>query len=222
MFSDFRPSIFLALFLFSACASSPDKAEASKESKRSVVETSADVSRDTIRKTGDGFTDAALSPLEDLNLKRDKIPAEFDQFNTPYDPLIIHDCDLIAARVRQLDTQLEADFDVQLARSQKEDETGKDDNGEKIASQASGFALGTIASEARGLIPFRGLVRHATGASAHEKAVDAAFQKAYLRRAYLKGLGKASGCVYPAAPLDLDYSDEEIGAPISYRNTQPD
>jgi hypothetical protein len=49
-------------------------------------------------------------------------------------------------------------------------------------------------------IPFRSLVREATGASAHERRLRAAFQAGVARRSYLKGVGAQLGCAPPAAP----------------------
>lgn len=188
-----------------------------------IRQSSVELGGQMIRETGSGLGDAALSPLEDLNLKRDKIPEEFNRFNTPYDPPPELTCEEIAFEVRTLDTLLEPDIDVQLEMIRRAEAAGEKKDG-KIASQASGFALGTIASEARGLIPFRGLVRQATGASAHEKKVDAAFQRAFLRRAYLKGLGQGINCAYPAAPLPIQYTDKENtdNAPITYRADAPE
>ena len=49
-------------------------------------------------------------------------------------------------------------------------------------------------------IPFRSLVREATGASEHERKLRSAFQGGVARRAYLKGVGAQLGCAPPAAP----------------------
>ena len=49
-------------------------------------------------------------------------------------------------------------------------------------------------------IPFRSIVREATGASAHERKLRAAFERGVARRAYLKGVGAQLGCAPPAAP----------------------
>ena len=61
----------------------------------------------TLRQTRDGLGDAALSPLEDLNLKREKIPAAIAGLLSPYEPLPDCECATIARAVRELDTLLE-------------------------------------------------------------------------------------------------------------------
>ena len=50
------------------------------------------------------------------------------------------------------------------------------------------------------LIPFRGLIRELSGANAQERAVQAAIQAGLARRGFLKGLGAARRCQYPAGP----------------------
>lgn len=190
-----------------------------------LISSGAKVSGQVVSQTGRGLGNAALAPLDDLNLRRDHIPPEFDAFTTPYDPIENLSCDGIARNVRLLDTLLEPDVDVQieLARRAEEKEDENSERNDKIASKTSGFALGTIASEARSLIPFRGVVRHATGANAHEKRYNAAYEKAYLRRSFLKGLGLGMGCTYPAAPLAVTLPEpQEESAPITYRGSRPD
>ena len=185
------------------------------------VQRGADFSRDVVSQTGAGLGDAALSPLEDLNLRRDEIPAFFSTFRTPYDTILVEDCAVIATEVQTLDTLLKTDFDVQLEQLLRKIEADGDGD---LANNASDFALDMVASEARGLIPFRGVIRQASGASKHEKKREAAYEKAYLRRAYLKGLGQGLGCTYPAAPYPVDYDalDKLEQTPIEYRGTKPD
>ena len=198
---------FVAILALSACQTAP-KEESKNQSNTAV---------DTFRQTRDGFSDAATAPFEDLNLKRDKIPESIAGYVSPYDPVRDMSCETIDRAVRQLDTVLDPDIDVQIKMAQDglEDKKSNSDH-------ASDFALGQIASEARSLIPFRGLVREVTGANSHQKKVDKAYQIAYLRRSYLKGIGYGRGCVYPAAPLPIDYST--LGAPeapIAYKAGQP-
>jgi hypothetical protein len=50
---------------------------------------------------------------------------------------------------------------------------------------------------ASGLIPFRSLVRRATGAYAYQKKYNQAYKLGAQRRAYLKGVGLARGCPPP-------------------------
>ena len=64
------------------------------------------------------------------------------------------------------------------------------------------------------------MVRRATGASAHDRAIRKAYRDGRLRRSYLKGIGFALGCDSPAAPHfpgaassrqeDADAKDEAV------------
>ncbi|MGG2005328.1 hypothetical protein [Novosphingobium resinovorum] len=49
-------------------------------------------------------------------------------------------------------------------------------------------------------IPFRGLIREVSGANAQDRKVNAAIQAGLTRRGFLKGVGSAKGCRYPASP----------------------
>ncbi|MAF58264.1 hypothetical protein [Ponticaulis sp.] len=190
----------------------------SEQENDSVVESGSRITYRAVRQTGEGLGDAALSPLEDLNLRRDDIPREIAGIRTPYDPVPDLTCETIGREVRTLDTVLEIDADVRLELANR----GEDGDNEDMSDRASDFALGQIASEARSIIPFRGIIRSATGANAHASRVEEAYRLAYLRRTFLKGLGMGLGCHYPAAPLEIDYSTlDENSAPIRYRAAAP-
>ncbi len=210
------------LVFCAACATSnPKPVDDSPPQKEGMVSSSVRVGGEVVTKTTDGFTDAALSPLEDFNLKRKQIPDAIKNYVSPYDPLPYKSCNVIAAEVQRLDGVLAKDFDVQIQELIANNGKKKKSSG-KISNEASGLALNTIASEARGFIPFRGLVRQATGAKAHEKKVDDAFQRAYLRRAYLKGVGAGMNCTFPAAPVPYEMSDVlPKGAAITYHGAEP-
>ena len=189
--------------------------DAEKESQSSSATSTA---TEAVRQTRDGFSDAATAPFEDLNLKREKIPTEITAFITPYDPLTDYSCDAIKLAILELNSVLDPDIDEQVKQAQEGTKDKK-----STSEHASDFALGQIASEARSLIPFRGLVRQVTGANAHEKKVDRAYEIAYLRRSYLKGFGHAKGCDLPAAPIPLDYDALRAPqAPIQYKTDAPE
>lgn len=175
--------IFLPLFLATACATT-DSTPVSEASSSAVDQTRA------------GLGEAALAPLEDLNLRRTEIPAVLAAIETPYQPPADSSCTTLTNEISALNAVLGLDADIPPA---EDDEN--EDRTQWAADRSADAALGAVASEARSLIPFRGLVREATGANSHAARVDRAYQYGVARRAYLKGLGQAGGCGWPAAPL---------------------
>jgi len=140
---------------------------------------------------------AVTTPLRDLNVTRTDIPEVLRQAMTdPYArPPRNAGCRTLIALVRPLDDVLGADID-QIPPDP-----------ESIVNRNT--ALGTAADVATGaLIPFRGVVRTLSGAESHDKLVQAAIVAGHTRRAYLKGLGEAKGCLPPATP-----SHERAGSP---------
>lgn len=129
----------------------------------------------------------AETPLRDLNLKKDGIPpvllaAARDPYAT--DGLAI--CSAVSAQVQELDALLGSDFDVGEAK-RKGVTTGK-------------VAEGVVGS----FIPFRGLVREASGAASAERQLQVAIFAGGTRRGFLKGLGVQRGCKSPARPATVN------------------
>lgn len=170
--------------LSAACASNPSTPE--EEPGPSATERA-------ITQSQDGFGDAALSPLEDVNLKRAKIPDKFKQIKNPYLVALETSCEKIAEEVLELDALLGRDWDIPPP-----DKKGLSD---RAADGASTAFLDSIASGASAFIPYRGIVRTVTGANSHATKVRKAYERGSHRRTFLKGIGYAKGCEYPAAPL---------------------
>jgi len=154
----------------------------------------------TVEKTGEGLGDAVMSPLEDLNLKRESIPELGKDESSPYavEGAATLNCTFLALKIAELDGILGDDFDAPAPEEDKE--LSDTEKAERRAERASDATLGYISSEARGFIPFRGTMRYITGASKHEKKLARAYAIAAQRRAFLKGIGLARGCEPPAAP----------------------
>lgn len=125
----------------------------------------------------------ATTPIRDLNLTRDEIPAILLQAAAaPYAADELDSCARIGAAIAQLDQVLGDDLDVQ-------------------ADEGDNVSVGRIARSAVGsLVPFRSIVRELTGAAAHQRAFEEAILAGAVRRGYLKGLGQQRGCAYPARP----------------------
>ncbi|HKT86319.1 MAG TPA: hypothetical protein VJQ77_09565 [Novosphingobium sp.] len=127
--------------------------------------------------------DIAKTPTTDLNITKEEIPpALIAAVQNPYDLSGLGKCPQLAAAVQELDSILGPDFDLpQEAR-------------ERVSP---GRVAKWVVSS---LIPFRGLIRELSGANAQERAVQAAIQAGLARRGFLKGLGAARRCQYPAGP----------------------
>ncbi len=160
-----------------------------------------------VDKTSAGLGGAAMSPLNDLNVTRSEVPPLLQAIRSPYEPIPAVTCSAIAKMVADLDAVLGRDFDaLPLPDKSFSDQVG---NG------AADLTLGTVSSTMSDFIPFRSLVREATGASAHERKLRAAFQAGVARRSYLKGVGAQLGCAPPAAPEPN--AGFETQAKIDYR-----
>jgi hypothetical protein len=145
-----------------------------------------------VNKTSEGIDDAALAPLSDLNLRRVEIPARLQALLSPYEPLSAKTCASIGFEVGELTKILGPDSDAPLPPQAT--------LGQRAGEGAADLALDGVASAATDFIPFRSVVREATGASAHERRLRAAYERGVARRAYLKGVGASLGCAPPAAP----------------------
>lgn len=167
-----------------------------------------------VNRTSQGLDDAAMAPLTDLNLRRTEIPAKLEAIVSPYEPLQQVTCGTIKTEVTELTDILGPDTDAPPPP--------KATLGQQAGEGAADLALGGVASAATDFIPFRSLVREATGASAHERRVQAAYERGVTRRAYLKGVGAQMGCAPPAAP-EPGAGLMPPGPPIEYRSdVQPD
>lgn len=145
-------------------------------------------------KSGNGVTDAATTPLSDLNLVRAEIPPVLaEALKGPYRAPAGGGCEALAAEVTQLEAVLGADLDVPPSAT-------RPSLIERGGSAAGEAAVGALRSTAEGVIPFRGWVRKLTGAERYSREVAAAIAAGTVRRSYLKGVGQARGCAAPAAP----------------------
>ncbi len=132
-------------------------------------------------------SDVALTPLSDLNLRRDPIPPILIWAReNPYANDGMDECENIRVGIGDLDAVLGDDVDAQTEEEQRLTVTG-------VAQSAVGM-----------FIPFRGIIREISGANSHEYEFRQAIAAGLMRRAYLKGLGEARDCPYPARPMPAD------------------
>lgn len=201
----------MALMALSGCASR--EKPAATGSQGSLAENASDAAGSATAQTRDGFTDAALTPLEDLNLRRREIPPLLAQMDSPYVLAAGLSCDGINTMIAELDQVLGLDWDAP-----EPDERLKT---EILADEAAEATLGVVRSGATGWIPFRGLIRKATGAESHENKYNRAYKIGAQRRTYLKGYGLANGCDVPARP-DFETMQANDALPIIYKQDTPD
>ena len=128
--------------------------------------------------------DVARTPLEDFNIDSKDIPQVLQiAVENPYDTQGLTDCNQIVAQIAVLDNVLGADFDIAKEEERRRISTGR------VAKSVVGS-----------LIPFRGIVREVSGANKKRNEARLAYTAGMVRRGYLKGLGEARGCAYPARP----------------------
>lgn len=125
--------------------------------------------------------DVATTPLSDLNLRKQGIPAALSAAQArPYDRTGLGKCKEIAQAIAELDQSLGPDLDLPQTDGPK--------------STPGSVAKAAVAS----FIPFRGLIRELSGANAQDHKVQDAIEAGLARRGFLKGYGEGRGCKYPA------------------------
>jgi len=140
-----------------------------------------------------GVGDAAATPLEDLNVRRDAIPAVLTEAVAhPYELAGLSGCRLISAEVSRLDEALGPDLDDPERASV-----------ERTEDIAAGAALDVVRDTVTDFIPMRSWVRRLSGAEQHSRRVQQSIQAGLVRRSFLKGVGLQRSCRPPAAPLGV-------------------
>jgi hypothetical protein len=180
-------AIVLISLAVSACASRTKAGE-----NGSMSENMGKAAGSTVSQTSAGMADAALSPLEDLNLRRDKIPPLLAGMKNPYDLPPDLTCEQIVLMLADLNAVLGPDWDTPAPDERLASE--------KLADEAADAALGAVESGVTGWIPYRGVLREATGAAGHMRKYNLAYKIGAQRRTYLKGVGLAMKCELPARP----------------------
>ncbi len=139
--------------------------------------------------------DVATTPMSDLNLRKGEIPPILlaAQAN-PYDLDNLGRCSQIAATVGELDAVLGDDIDLPQV-----------DERHISSGRVAQWVVGSF-------IPFRGLIREVSGANAQERKVQAAIEAGIARRSFLKGLGQAKGCRYPARAATAEVISDRMDA----------
>jgi hypothetical protein len=170
-----KPSLAVLAAIFAAAA----PAAFAQSSK---VQTTSEANRQSLK-------GAAQAPLRDLNVVRTQVPQVLvEALADPYARPKTKKCPELVASILALNDALGPDIDAPAETEQS------------LAAKGRPMALGAAAGFASDLIPFRGVVRQATGAAKHDEYVQQSILAGSTRRAYLKGLGEARGCKPPATP----------------------
>jgi hypothetical protein len=202
-----RLAILAIVIALAGCASR-DK----PSGQGSLASNSGAAAGSAMGQTRDGLSDAALTPLEDLNLKRRKIPPLLAAMPSPYHVQPDMTCEDLGAEIAELDVVLGLDWDAPQPDERLRTEV--------LGDEAANAALGAVRSGVTGWIPYRGLIRKATGAESEEKKYNRAYKIGAQRRTYLKGYGQAKGCDLPARPDFATLLGEEQEA-IVYKQDAP-
>jgi hypothetical protein len=132
---------------------------------------------------------AITSPLKDLNLLREKIPATLLVADkNPYALPEMTSCKQLDQEITALDQVLAPDIDMP-----KKQKTKEDNHLERGAEAVGEASIDAIRRTTESLVPYRSWVRKLTGAERESKLVARAIKSGNLRRAFLKGF-KASSC----------------------------
>lgn len=132
---------------------------------------------------------AALTPLEDIGLRKRKIPEILKMLsNNPYQTPAKITCDGVKQELADLTVILGPDYDE--ARKKQMALSAQDQMIEDGGNMLSDAFVGLVKSQTD-IIPLRSIVRRLTGANSHEKKVAQAVEAGKLRRAYLKGMAYA-------------------------------
>ena len=141
---------------------------------------------ENIDRVGDkgSFGEAMLTPLSDINLRKQRIPKKLTQLQTPYDIVRDESCRGLIADIQEWDAILGPDMDSAIYES-------RDAKGKRRTRETS---LDVAEAGVGSFVPFRGLVRAATGATKYENRIRREYRKGVARRSYLRGLAAARSC----------------------------
>jgi hypothetical protein len=140
-----------------------------------------------------GITDAAYSPLRDINMIRPEVPLLLRNLQYPYSTATLTSCAAVLDEIHQFDSVLGPESYAAGPNRNIWDRSG--DFVEEQTIQAA-------QSTAHDIIPFRSWVRRLTGANAADREALRAVANGQQRRTFLRGYGASLGCpnVIPAPP----------------------
>ena len=151
------------------------------------------------------MTSAAAAPLRDVNIIRPDVPDVIQEIHYPYYTTMLGGgCPSILYEIGRLDQVLGRE-----SYQPGEDPTLTD----RAADEVSNVAVDAV-EDAVNIIPFRSVVRRATGAQRAQRDAERAIRLGQMRRTFLRGYGAALGCrgVLPDPPPPPPIEDAESQA----------
>ena len=177
-------AVLPALALLPACSTVGDVVgSGARHTKSAATEVHGAITRQAPPRTLDDvgraqdWDDAMLVPASDLNIRRSEIPPALAAIEDPYAPPP-DACGLVRIELARLDAALGPDY-------------GDAKPAEPVVKKG-GVAL--VASAVGDLLPFRGVVRHVSGASKRERRMREAYRVGNVRRGYLQGVAQERDC----------------------------
>lgn len=145
-----------------------------------------DMLNTTFYATTDGIYAAVTTPLHDLNLMEDEIPAPLATVSgNPYTLPNFKRCESLRQEMGELNSALGPDVDAPKLIYDDIDTATLKGTG-MIRDAAVGFVHAQT-----NVLPVRDVVRSITGANAHDREMAKAVEAGKLRRAYLRGIALA-------------------------------
>lgn len=179
------------------CQSAPARyADGGVHATYTAAATGAGAMRSTGVEFYHGAGRAVRAPLRDLNMMQDPIPPVLLRAeNKPYDLAGVNSCADVLNRVAELDLSLGPDVDTPKQRKRTRVARGAD--------FAASTALDAAGSAAEHFIPMRSTIKQISGAARFERHAQHAILAGETRRSFLKAVGMAHDCSWPAAPLEF-------------------
>lgn len=163
----------------------------------------------------DNFRFAAMSPLRDFNLTQAPIPGQLNALRQPYGFIDQSGCQVWTQEIDSLQTALMTN-DGRRVGFRRDSET--------FVGRTGNLRDSGIKSATSRFIPFRSIVRQASGASRFEQRAERASDRARYRIGYLVGLGRSHRCpgfgvLSPFAPRPNTRAawTQTATAPVQYR-----
>ena len=152
-----------------------------------------------------GVGQAAKKPFHDLNMMQDPIPVVLLRTESkPYDLEGVNSCERILNQVAELDLALGPDVDAPKENGRTRVTRGAD--------AAAVAALDAATDAAEHFLPMRSVIKRVSGATRYENHVKHAVLAGTVRRSFLKAIGMAHNCGWPASPLVFNPTDVAVAS----------